>query len=137
MQIECATIPAGIFGGIAAEHPSLWHPPSQCHVTLVQHALPPLTVPGVHSLEPVCVPSVVGPMFLTHCSVYFYFIFFNCCILFIAPPMTHVATHAFSFPPIFPAHSHLTCPSPHRYISHHALYFITTDEDPRLGRNVW
>ena len=63
MQIECATIPAGIFGGIAAEHPSLWHPPSQCHVTLVQHALPPLTVPGVHSLEPVCVPSVVGPMF--------------------------------------------------------------------------
>ena len=24
-----------------------------------------------------------------------------------------------------------------KYISHHALYFITTDEDPRLGRNVW
>ena len=33
---------------------------SQCHVNPVQHALPLPTVPGVHSLEPVCVPSVVG-----------------------------------------------------------------------------
>ena len=63
IQIGCATIPAGISGDTAAEHPSLWHPPSQCHATPVQHALPPPTVPGVHSLDHVCVPSVVGPMF--------------------------------------------------------------------------
>ena len=51
IQIGCATISAGISGDTAAEHPSLWHPPSQCHVTPVQHALPPPTVPGVHSLK--------------------------------------------------------------------------------------
>ena len=62
-----------------------------------------------------------------HC---FYSILFHCIPCFI-----HCTTHDpcdhphFSFPPIFPAHSHLTCPSPYRYISHHALYFTTTDED--------
>ena len=63
IQIRCATISAGISGDTAAEHPSLWYPPSQCHAIPVQHALPPPTVPGVHSLGPVCVPSAVGPMF--------------------------------------------------------------------------
>ena len=66
IQIGCATIPAGISGDIAAEHPSLWHPPSQCRATPLQHALPLPTVPGVHSLEPVCVPSAVGPVFARH-----------------------------------------------------------------------
>ena len=62
IQIGCATIPAIISGDTAAEHQSLWHPPSQCHATPVQHALPPPTVPGAHSLEHVCVHSVVGPI---------------------------------------------------------------------------
>ena len=49
----------------------------------------------------------------------------------------HCTTHDlhdhphYSYPPtIFPTHSHLTCPSPYQYISHYALYFTTTDEDP-------
>ena len=63
IQIGCATIPADISSDTAAEHPSLWHPPSQCHASPVRHAPPPLTVQGVHSLKPVFVPSAVGPMF--------------------------------------------------------------------------
>ena len=99
IQIRCAMIPAGISGDTAAEHASLWHPPSQCHVTPVQHALPLPTMPGVHSLQPICIPSTVGLMFClsglhtlwgSHCNDH---------------------PHC-SFPPIFPAHSHLTCPSP-------------------------
>ena len=113
-------------------------------VVVSEPSLLRITLVSRNGSDPSCSISTVNLMvgsielrWAWNCFVYFYFIFFNCCILFIAPPMTHVATHAFSFPPIFPAHSHLTCPSPHRYISHHALYFITTDEDPRLGRNVW
>ena len=44
-------------------HHIMWHPPRHCHATPVQHVPPPPTVPGVHSLKPVCVPSAVGPMF--------------------------------------------------------------------------
>ena len=48
---ECATTPIGISGEITAGHLSLWRPPSQWHVTPVQHVQPLLIMPGFHSLS--------------------------------------------------------------------------------------
>ena len=96
---------------------------------------------GINNLTTTLINFILYPL----CPSPSLFLLFSCFFLVMCCSHYHIVSscHHVTPPPTHSALStittYLACPSHHPYISYQPCHvlFITTDEEPRLGQNVW